>query len=305
MRYLRRTLLNVVFKFIGIVIVSTIFYVVWLSSLESEKHSLNVSGSTKTRTSENGSSNTSALLRAKMESKIHQATEIREKFFIAFSFGDQLSRATENLLALAALARYGNRSVVVPFVKDSMFFGTKFDQNVGTLSRYFDLDTLNLKLDSYGYGLLKEWSHFNQSCNRRLDVLLNVLDAASNTPLSNIQKQLLKKTGWTPCKSERQQTGDRFKGFNINQTICFDPEVLTSVQQLESDVLRRSGCVGFVQWRGIGVGRTHFPVSSDKVPLPLSVLPEVPFNPKLVQAAQNYADRQLGNNYISVHIRPE
>ena len=306
MRRLGRTKLNIVF--IGIVIVGVIFYVERLPSLQSEKHSLYASGSTKARTWENGSSNTAALLRtAKMELKRHHATELREKFFIAFSFGDQLTRATESLLTLAALARYGNRSVAVPFVKDSKFFGTKIDQNAGALSRYFDLNALNQKLESYGYGLFKRWSHFHQSCNGGLDVLLNVLTRGgkSNARLSNIQKQLLNKTGWTPCISNLQQTGDRFDGFNINQTICIDPEILTSVQQLESDVLRGSGCVGFVEWRGIGIGRCHFAVSSDKVPSPLSVTPEVPFSHKLVQVAQDYADRQLGNNYISVHIRSE
>jgi len=287
------------------VIVSAIFYLA--PSLESEKHSLYVPGSTKARTWENGRSNTASLLRATMELKVHQATELREKFFIAFSFGDQLTRATESLLSLAALARYGNRSVVVPFVKDSTFFGTKIDQNVGTLSRYFDLDALNQKLDSYGYGLFKGWGHFHQSCNQSLDVLLNVLSrgGTAKARLSNIQKQLLTKTGWTPCISNRQQTRDRFNGFNINQTICIDPEILTSVQQLESDVLRGSSCVGFVEWRGIGIGRCHFSLSSDKVPSPLSVTLEVPFSHKLVQVAQDYAVTQLGNNYISVHIRSE
>ena len=57
---------------------------------------------------------------------------------------------------------------------------------------------------------------------------------------------MLNKTGWTPCNSDLQETGDRFKGFNINQRICIDPEILTSVQQLETDILRGSSCVGFV-----------------------------------------------------------
>ena len=303
-----RTLLKIVF--IGTVIVSAIFYVLRLPSLEYEKYSLYVSSSTEVGTSENGSSasNTATLRRATIPlKKRHQATELRAKFFIAFAFGDQLTRATENLLALAALARYGNRSVAVPFVKDSMFHGTKIHQNAGTLSRYFDLNVLNQKLDSYGYGLLKGWRHFQQSCNQSLGVLVNVLtlDGGSNAHLSNIQEQLLKKTGWTPCISDQQQTGDRFKGFNVNQTICIDPEILRSLQQLESDVLRGSSCVGFVSWRGVGTGRCHFNLSSDKIPSPLSVRPEVPFSRKLVQVAQDYALRQLGNNYISVHIRSE
>ena len=262
-----------------------------------------MSGSTEARTRE-----TRSITRLKK----HLATEsVREKFFIAFSFGDQLTRATENLLALAALARYGNRSVALPFVKDSMFYGTKLDQNAsnaGTLSRYFDLKALNQKLDSYGYGLLQGWRRFQQSCNQKLDVLLNVLtlEGRSHRPiLSNTQRQLLKKTGWTPCTSNLQQTGDRFKGFNIDQTICVDPEILTSVQQLESHVLRGSSCVGFVEWRGVGNGRCHFLLSSDKVPSPFSVRHEVPFSRKLVQVAQEFAAKQLGNNYISVHIRSE
>lgn len=46
-------------------------------------------------------------------------------------------------------------------------------------------------------------------------------------------------------------------------------------------------------------------LSSDKVPLPFSVRHEVPFSRKLVQAAQEFAVKQLGDSYISVHIRSE
>ena len=291
-------------------IFSAIYYGVLLSSLGSEKYNLYISGSTEARTSETGSSNT-IILRGTAMLKKHQATEsVREKFFIAFSFGDQLSRATESLLALAALARYGNRSVAVPFVKDSMFSGTKLEKNgrnAGTLSQYFDLKALNIKLNSYGYGLLKEWKHFQKNCNQSLDVLLDVftLDYRPRVLLSNTQRQLLNKTGWTPCRSNLQQTGDNFRGFNIKQKICIDPEILTSVQQLESDVLRGSSCVGFVKWRGVGSGRCHFPLSSDKIPSPFSVRHEVPFSRELVQVAQEFAVKHLGNNYISVHIRSE
>ena len=99
-----------------------------------------------------------------------QSIAKRRKLFLAFSYDDQLTRATESLLALAAIAKHGNRNVVVPFVKDSRFYGTKLDNNTGTLSRYFDLKELNIKLDSYGYGLLVSWEHFQKYCRRRLDV---------------------------------------------------------------------------------------------------------------------------------------
>ena len=306
MRLLRRTQMKIVF--IGTVTFIPIFHYVLLS--RSEKDNLHVSGYTKARSRGTGGINTAIIQRTTTRLNKPQATELRAKFFIAFAFGDQLTRATESLLALAALARYGNRSVAVPFVKDSKFHGTKIDQDTGTLSRYFDLNALNQKLHSYGYGLLKEWTDFQQRCNQSLDVLLNALtlegDNASNARLSDSQRQRLKKTGWTPCFLFVQQAGDRFKGFIINQTICFDPEIVTSVQQLESDVLRGSSCVGFVEWRGVGNGRRcHFPLSSDKVPSPFSVRHEVPFSRTLVQVAQEFAAKQLGNSYISVHIRSE
>ena len=308
MRLLRRTVKLLKIVLIGTVIFVPIFRYVLLLS-RSEDYNLHVSGSTKARGRGTGNINTAIIQRTARLKNRPQATELRAKFFIAFSFGDQLTRATESLLALAALARYGNRSVAVPFVKDPRFHGTKIDQNVGTLSRYFDLNTLNQKLHSYGYGLLKGRRHFVQHCSQSLDVLLKAVTLeghnALNARLSDSQRQLLKKTGWTPCFSGVHQSGNRFKGFYINQTICFDPEIITSVQQLESDILRGSNCVGFVEWRGVGNGRCHFPLSSDKVQSPFSVRHEVPFSLKLLQAAQEFVVKQLGNSYISVHICSE
>ena len=230
-RLLQRTQMKIVF--VGTVIFVPIFHYVLLS--RSEKDNLNVSGYTKARSRGTGGIKTAIIQRTTTRLNKPQATELRAKFFIAFAFGDQLSRATESLLALATLARYGNRSVAVPFVKDSKFHGTKIDQDTGTLSRYFDLNepkTPFLRLWIVkGMGAF----HFQQRCNQSLDVLLNALtlegDNASNARLSDSQRQLLKKTGWTPCFLGVQQTGDRFKGFIINQTICFDPEIVTSVQQ--------------------------------------------------------------------------
>ena len=46
------------------------------------------------------------------------------KIIIAFSYWEQLSMATNNLLHLAAFAAHGGRQVVVPFVKDAKFRGT-------------------------------------------------------------------------------------------------------------------------------------------------------------------------------------
>ena len=301
------TLLKIVL--IGTVIFVPIFRYVLLLS-RSEDCNLHVSGSTKARSRGTGNinkygNNTTYSKVEEQTSSNGAACEIFYCIFIWRSVNSGHRKSSGPRLS----CRDGNRSVAVPFVKDPRFHGTKIDQNVGTLSRYFDLNTLNQKLHSYSYGLLKGRRHFVQHCSQSLDVLLNAVTLeghnALNARLSDSQRQLLKKTGWTPCFSGVHQSGNRFKGFYINQTICFDPEIITSVQQLESDVLRGSNCVGFVEWRGVGNGRCHFPLSSDKVPSPFSVRHEVPFSLKLLQAAQEFVVKQLGNSYISVHIGSE
>ena len=229
----------------------------------------------------------------------------RRKLFLAFSYGDQLTRATESLLALAAIAKHGNRNVVVPFVKDSRFYGTKLDNNTGTLSRYFDLKELNIKLDSYGYGLLVSWEHFQKYCRPRLDVLLIFFYPAQNVGASRIstsQRQHLNKEGWTLCSDTKYRK--IIQGFEIRRSVCINPELFTSVEKLEGEVLRNSPCVGIADWRGIGSGRTHFFLPSN-IPSPFSIRHEVPISQQLLQLAQEFMYERLGNNFISVHIRSE
>ena len=58
------------------------------------------------------------------------------KFYIAFRYWEQLTQATNNLIALTALASYSGHQVVVPFVIDSHFFGNKM-KNSETLALYY------------------------------------------------------------------------------------------------------------------------------------------------------------------------
>ena len=229
-------------------------------------------------------------------------TAHRRKLFIAFSFNDQMTMATENLLILAALATYGDRNVVVPFVKDSKFYGTKLDNNTGTLSRYFDLEEFNRKLDSYGYGSLMSWKHFQKHCHERLDILLTFLyskKTARDPTVSNSERQLLNRDGWSPCSG--QHTVQRIEA---RLSICIDPEIFDSFEKLESEVLRGSPCVGIVNWKGVGKERTHFRLPSN-IPSPFSIRHEVPLNRDLLQLAQEFVSKRLANDFISVHIRSE
>ena len=59
------------------------------------------------------------------------------KLYIAFRYCERLSMATNNLIALTALASYSGLQVVVPFVNDSQFFGYKMSSDdTQTLALY-------------------------------------------------------------------------------------------------------------------------------------------------------------------------
>ena len=149
------------------------------------------------------------------------------------------------------------------------------------------------------------WEHFQKYCRQRLDVLLIFFYSARNVGASRIstsQRQHLNKEGWTLCSDTKYTK--IIQGFEIRRTVCINPELLTSVEKLEGEVLRDSPCVGIAEWRGIGSGRTHFFLPSS-IPLPFSIRHEVPISQQLLQLAQEFMYERLGNNFISVHIRSE
>ena len=75
---------------------------------------------------------------------------------------------------------------------------------------------------------------------------------------------------------------------------------------IESDVLRGSSCVGFVECRGVRNSRCHFPFLLTKYLRHLVFGARCHwFSRRLLQAAQEFPVKQLGNSYISVHIRSE
>ena len=97
------------------------------------------------------------------------------KFYFVFSYAEQLSMATRNLLALAALGTYSGHQVVVPFVKNSRFFGSsKMSSDTQTLELYYNLSALNNKLRSHGYSTLVSWETFQNGCRNKLDLLLYI-----------------------------------------------------------------------------------------------------------------------------------
>ena len=214
------------------------------------------------------------------------------KFYIAFKYWEQLSMATNNLIALTALASYSGHQVVAPFVNDSKFFGYKMSSDdTQTLALYYNLSAFNNTLRSHGYSTLVSWETFQSVCRDKLDLLIRF--------------------SYGEEASRRQQTTEiqgfqtRF-GFNISKTVRVDSGMLRSVESFLDKVVKGSKCVGIEEWRGNKEvpERAFFPLPMD-IHSSLSTSNVAFFNGKLLEIADDFINKTLGSNYISHHIRAE
>ena len=213
------------------------------------------------------------------------------KFYIAFRYFEQLSMATNNLIALTALASYSGHQVVVPFVNNSKVFGYKVSSDdTQTLALYYNLSAFNNTLRSHGYSTLVSWETFQSVCRDKLDLLIQF--------------------SYGEEASRRQQTTEiqgfqtRF-GFNISKTVRVDSGMLRSVESFLDKVVNGSICTGIQQWRGNGTGleRAFFALPNN-IYSSLSKS-HLSFNEKLLEIADDFMNKTLGSNYISLHMRTE
>ena len=219
-----------------------------------------------------------------------------KKFYIAFSYSEQLSGATNSLIALAALATHGKRQVVVPLVDNSTFFAAERNSKTQTLALYFNLTAFNSKLLSHGYSTLVSWKRFQNVCQGKLDLLLHF----------RYGNEAFRRSQTKECWGRRKHQ-DFFKGFKITRTLCVDVGILRSVETFHNEVVKDSPCVGIVEWRGNGT-LTNFRALFS-LPLnihrPLSRNDVSFFTDKLLEFANDFISKNLGSDYISVHIRSE
>ena len=214
------------------------------------------------------------------------------KFYIAFRYFEQLTQATNNLIALTALASYSGHQVVVPFVNNSKFFGYKVSSDdTQTLALYYNLSAFNNTLRSHGYSTLVSWETFQSVCRDKLDLLIRF--------------------SYGKEASRRQQTTEiqgfqtRF-GFNISKTVRVDSGMLRSVESFLDKVVKGSKCIGIQEWRGNKdvPYRAFFPLPIN-IHSSLSTSDVSFFNAKLLEIVDDFINKTLGSNYISLHIRTE
>ena len=214
------------------------------------------------------------------------------KFYIAFRYWEQLTMATNNLIALTALASYSGHQVVVPFVKDSMFLGyTISSDDTQILALYYNLSAFNNTLSSHGYSTLVSWETFQSVCRGKLDLLIRF----------KYGEEAFRRQQTTEIQSP--QTA---KGFNISKTVRVDSGMLRSVDSFLDKVVKGSKCVGIEEWRG-----NHTASYKAFFPLPINIHSSLStfhvafFNEKLLEIVDDFINKTLGSNYIALHIRTE
>ena len=226
-------------------------------------------------------------------------TTQQRRVLLAFHYEEQLTMATNNLLQLTALAAFGGRQVVVPFVSDSFFYGTATDKINRTLALYYNITALNNTLRSHGHATMISWKEFQSICKGRLDVLVHLdYTALSKTTTYSAARPFV------PGKSGEKM----IQGIKIGTTICVNAFALDSVARFENEAVNNLPCVGIFQWKGNSKDRTYraqFDLKSVVNRVLSHHDTNVLLSPKLLDIARDFIAQNLGSLFISVHIRAE
>ena len=209
--------------------------------------------------------------------------------------------ATNNFLDLTALAVYGERQVVVPFVKNSRFYGVPTKEGSETLALYYNVSALNHTLRLRGHGTLISWKDFQDLCQGKLDILVH-FDYRSLTGSKSFNRS---KQKFSPCGvPESNPFGD----LEVERTICMNVFDVNSVEKFENDIIERLPCVGLAQWRGSSIERSfraQFELSA-VVPNRMRARDvTIFFSSSLLQVARDFIAKRLGPFFVSAHIRAE
>jgi len=224
------------------------------------------------------------------------------KIFIAFNYWEQLTAATNNFLDLTAVAAYGGRQVVVPFVKNSRLYGFATNKGFETLEMYYNVSALNRTLRFRGHGTLISWKEFQDVCQGKLDVVVRF----DYTKLRKAIKYNQTTQPFFPCNTSHTDTIS--VGIKVERTICMNVFAVKSDEKFENEVIERLPCVGLDQWRGSNTKRSYraqFKLSPNVTKRLHSDEAAIFFNSKLLHVARDFITKNLGPLFISVHIRAE
>lgn len=248
------------------------------------------------------------------------------KFLFVLHHYEQLSKTTENLLQLAAVAKQIERVIVEPFVRDSRMCGLPYGwsgklrserRRFHPLSLYFDVKFMNNLLKKYHIAPMVKLETFKRQCRSRVThtTIIHFLYSDQSEEemkkwykISALEYQDIKKqaksSGWCECKfiEHALSVSNRIGELRIGRQICVDAEKVSSLELFEKEITKGDKCVVVIHWRGIGKDRTHFKpeVEVDNRKL----LHSLRSSERVAEKATKIRD-SIGGEYISIHIRSE
>ena len=248
------------------------------------------------------------------------------KFLFVLHHYEQLTKTTENLLQLAAVAKQIGRVIVEPFVRDSRMCGLPYgwsgqlrteSRKFYPLSLYFDVKFFNNLLKKSHCAKMVKLETFRDECrssvanttllhfmyNDRSNEEMKKWYKISTAVSQNIEKSI-KKSGWCECNfiDRGLNFSGRIGDFHAGRQICIDAEKIKSLQLFTTEILKGDKCVAIIHWRGLGKDRSHFKpeVDVNSRKLVYSLL-----SSELVISKAKTVTDSIGQEYISIHIRSE
>lgn len=257
---------------------------------------------------------------------INYRTKHNLKFLFVLHHYEQLTKTTENLLQLAAVAEQIGRVIVQPFVRDSRMCGLPYgwsgqrrseSRRFYPLSLYFDVKFMNNLLKRSHYAPMVELETFKRECRSSvanttlLHFMYNDRTKEEMEKWYKISTDIYQKTesavkhfGWCECDfiDNGLNFSNRIGNFQAGRQICLDPEKIKSLQLLKTEILKEDKCVAIIHWRGIGKDRSHFKPEVDIDSRKL--VHSLRSSELVISRAKKIVD-SIGEEYFSIHIRAE
>lgn len=248
------------------------------------------------------------------------------KFLFVLHHYEQLTKTTENLFNLAAVAKQIDRVIVEPFVRDSRMCGLPYGwsgalrterRRFYPLSLYFDVEFMNNLLKKARIAPMIKLETFKRNCRSSvanttmLHFMFNDRSQEKmekwykiSAPMYQQIEENLKKSGWCDCNfiDHGLNVSNRIGDLQVKRQICIDAEKVKSLKLFKNEILKEDKCVIIIHWRGFGKDRSHFKpevnVSEGKL------VHSLRSSERVLERAKNIKD-SIGEEYISVHIRSE
>lgn len=248
------------------------------------------------------------------------------KFLFVLHHYEQLTKTTENLFQLAAVAKQIGRVIVEPFVRDSRMCGLPYgwsgqprteSRRFYPLATYFDVKFMNNLFIKSHYARMVKLETFKRECRSSVantTLLHFMFNDRKKDEMKKWYKisaevyqkieEALKKSGWCECNfiDRGLDLSNRIGGFQAGRQICIDAEKVKSLQLFKTEILKGDKCVAIIHWRGLGKDRNHFKPEADERSRKLVY--SLPSSELVTSRAKNIVD-SIGEEFISVHIRSE